>query len=151
MSDGVASDPLALVERAIERVVSRLIPADALAESGDMPADELLATALGDRLAQMIADEDEQLEPEAAPESLTHFQQLLDRNTTVAAALGACDCWGRHPDCPFCAGAGKPGWALPDERLFAAYVQPAVDALRPRRPAPRPETQTTNGQPTTGA
>ena len=135
MTTGVASDPLALVERVIEQAVSQLMPPEALAETGDGSADDALATALGNGLARMIAgDEFETSGPhdrEPAPEWVAHDHELLDRNRTVAAALGACDCWGSRPDCPICAGAGAPGWALPDERLFAAYVLPAVSALAP--------------------
>jgi hypothetical protein len=59
---------------------------------------------------------------------LDHYEELLDRNGVLAAALGACDCWGQHIDCPVCGGVGGPGWIRPDERLFASYVRPALRA-----------------------
>jgi hypothetical protein len=58
-------------------------------------------------------------------------QTLVERNTMLAAALGACECWGEDPGCPVCAGDGGAGWALPDPALYAAYVRPA---RRPRAP-----------------
>ena len=51
------------------------------------------------------------------------------RVTILAAALGACDCWGEELHCPFCEGYGVPGWVTPDRRLFAELVYPAVRAL----------------------
>ncbi len=34
---------------------------------------------------------------------------LRDRNSYVAASLGACACWGFDDTCPTCFGQGKPG------------------------------------------
>jgi hypothetical protein len=64
-------------------------------------------------------------------------QVLIDRNVLVAAAVGACDCWGDDLDCSFCAGAGGPAWITPDRRLFVEYVYPAVRALSVARAAAR--------------
>ncbi|WP_116948896.1 hypothetical protein [Jiangella endophytica] len=44
----------------------------------------------------------------------------------LAAALGACVCWGQDPGCPVCAGRGGSGWSDPDRELYAEYVAPAV-------------------------
>lgn len=44
----------------------------------------------------------------------------------LAAALGACECWGDDPACAVCGGAGSPAWLEPDEELFREYVLPAV-------------------------
>jgi hypothetical protein len=59
----------------------------------------------------------------------SYIEQLMDRNSSLAGALGACDCWGDVPDCPICGGAGRPGWATPHRELFAAYVDPALTAM----------------------
>jgi hypothetical protein len=64
----------------------------------------------------------------------------------LAAALGACECWGLRADCGLCLGRGSPGWTQPDPRLFDEFVRPAIEAAsRPpaaspgeRRPASRP-------------
>ncbi len=63
----------------------------------------------------------------AAPErSERPPQALLDRNLVLAAALGACDCWGEDDACPTCGGDGSAGWVPPDPELFDEYVAPAV-------------------------
>lgn len=53
-------------------------------------------------------------------------EALVDRNTMLAAAVGACDCWGYEPGCSMCGGAGSAGWTRPDAELFAEFVEPAV-------------------------
>ena len=63
-------------------------------------------------------------------------QALVDRNLLVAAALGACECWGNDLECPLCCGVGTPGWRPPDPQLYEDYVTPAV--------ARRPGTEGTN-------
>lgn len=128
---GMGSDPLVLAGRVFEQVVDRLAPEELRDGAGEMPADELVAAALGNRLAQMISSDDESPQTEGwdrEPGWRAHYRELLDRDGVVAAALGACQCWGEDRGCPICDGLGGPGWALPDEQLFAAYVQPAVDA-----------------------
>lgn len=47
----------------------------------------------------------------------------------LAAALGACDCWGLRGDCPTCRGKGSAGWIDPDVDLFHEYVSPAAARL----------------------
>jgi hypothetical protein len=56
----------------------------------------------------------------------TAEEGLADRNVLLAAAVGACDCWGQEPNCPICSGEGSAGWLQPDPRLYAEYVEPAV-------------------------
>jgi hypothetical protein len=90
---------------------------------------------LGDWLARMFGAEDS---PAAANGPAADgrgeeraSKELSDRNTVLAAALGACHrCWGTHADCRVCGGAGVPGWVLPDVDLYASYVHPAVRALK---------------------
>jgi hypothetical protein len=103
-----------------------------LAADHDTPPDELLATALGNRLATLMAPKPSSAStgwPAAGlDDKLDHYEELLARNGVLAAALGACDCWGQHVDCSVCGGIGGPGWIRPDERLFASYVRPALRA-----------------------
>jgi hypothetical protein len=54
---------------------------------------------------------------------------LIDINMLLAAALGACDCWGLRADCLACQGHGSAGWTAPDPGLFEEFVQPAVAKL----------------------
>lgn len=53
----------------------------------------------------------------------------VDTNMLLAAALGACECWGLRADCDVCAGEGGTGWILPDRELFEELVKPAVVRL----------------------
>lgn len=55
-------------------------------------------------------------------------QRLEDRSVVLAAALGACECWGEEPSCDDCRGSGSPGWLPPDPELFDELVRPADPA-----------------------
>lgn len=56
----------------------------------------------------------------------------VDTNMVLAAALGACRCWGLRADCQVCAGRGCTGWATPDRELFDELIQPAVARMHDR-------------------
>lgn len=83
-------------------------------------------SVLGD-LAQRIGTDPATAAPTVVPsfESDAH-DALVDRNTLLAAALGACECWGEQDGCPGCGGLGSAGWVPPDPDLYAQYVAPAV-------------------------
>ena len=61
-----------------------------------------------------------------------------DINILLAAALGACECWGLRADCDLCQGQGSAGWTEPDPELFDEFVGPAIARLsgRPGRRSP---------------
>lgn len=70
--------------------------------------------------------------------------ELMERrNALIAAALGACTCWGADPSCT-CGGRGGPGYVDPDTAAFEALIVPWIrsrpDLFRPvldgARPAP---------------
>lgn len=73
----------------------------------------------------------EQLVVVDSQESTAH-EALADRNLLLAAAVGACDCWGREPDCDVCGGEGSAGWAQPDPRLYAEYIEPTAQRMPTR-------------------
>jgi hypothetical protein len=50
-------------------------------------------------------------------------------NLLLAAALGACECWGLRADCDLCQGAGSAGWTDPVPELFDEFVGPALAKL----------------------
>jgi hypothetical protein len=54
------------------------------------------------------------------------YSELVRRNSQIATALGACDCWGERSNCSMCRGAGSPGWISPDSNLFDVYVRPIM-------------------------
>jgi hypothetical protein len=56
------------------------------------------------------------------------YESALERNAELAAACGACVCFGQ-PHCPDCGGEGKPGWQVPDASLFRQYVAPVLGRL----------------------
>lgn len=132
--DRTRLDPFTLVDRVLQQVLDQLAREGALAGYGNKPPEELLGIALGNWLTGMLtagrpatvagasADGDR-------PEQSTHDDELVERNSVLAAAVGACDCWGEQADCPFCDGEGSAGWVRPDKQLFARYVYPAVRAL----------------------
>jgi hypothetical protein len=126
-------NPLAIVERVFQQVVDQLARTEGVADTDGSPPDELIAVALGNRLARMIVDDQSSGSADwhgldRSQDDLA-FDELVDRNLALAAALGACDCWGQESGCPVCDGAGGPGWLPPDRQLFAAYVYPAMRAV----------------------
>jgi hypothetical protein len=56
-----------------------------------------------------------------------------DITVLLAAALGACECWGLQVDCDLCQGQGSAGWTEPDADLFEEFIRPAADRLPSRR------------------
>jgi hypothetical protein len=47
-------------------------------------------------------------------------------NMLLAAALGACECWGLQADCNLCWGQGSAGWTEPVPELFDEFIGPAI-------------------------
>src|SRR4051812_10372124 len=117
------TDPLSVVERTLEHALDQLADGHASERDVDMPAEELLGSALASRLSGVIGfDATPAPDDETGVDAREH-DRLVDRNLALARALGACECWGA-PRCQVCGGAGSPGWVMPDERLFSIYVQP---------------------------
>jgi len=75
--------------------------------------------------------------PVARPVTIVQMpaQDRNDRIILLAAALGACECWGDDPDCGICGGAGSSGWTDPDEELYREYVRPALHKAGMASPA----------------
>lgn len=57
---------------------------------------------------------------------LAHYAALLAHNVELAAAVGACTCWGKEIGCDLCHGCGAPGWEQPDQDLFLKLIAPAL-------------------------
>jgi hypothetical protein len=53
----------------------------------------------------------------------------VNTNIVLAAALGACECWGLRADCHVCRGEGSAGWTEPVPELFDEFVGPAIAKL----------------------
>lgn len=124
----VLADPGPRLDRLIRALVQRATP------NGAGPSDEtnaprtLIAESIG-RWIEEAADGASALPPEEGEVEHVENGHTEWRVTTLAAALGACDCWGEELHCPFCEGYGVPGWVTPDRRLFAEFVYPAVRAF----------------------
>lgn len=63
------------------------------------------------------------------PDEWSADETPLDTNALLAAALGACECWGLRAGCGICQGRGSAGWAQPDLELFDEFVRPAISRL----------------------
>ncbi|BCY09110.1 hypothetical protein [Actinoplanes sp. L3-i22] len=118
----ILANPVGITERVLDETYGRLAESNAFGDVTDLAPEEIVATALGSWLARKFVGD----QPEAGPSAAE--QVTADRDRMLAAALGACLCWGRDPGCPVCAGAGTPGWAVPHRELFDLFVDPAVNA-----------------------
>lgn len=129
------SDPAQFLQQVIEEAMAKSNAVADLPDSGP-DREALLAQALGERLAALFNPEDDEplggsaSDSELDPDLIAHYNALIDRNDALAAALGACECWGEDEDCEICRGEGRPGWTLPDRRLFLRFVKPALRAMR---------------------
>lgn len=74
-------------------------------------------------------------------------QEMRDRDVLLAAALGACECWGRDAGCPMCAGEGGPGWTAPHPQLYHEYVAPAAAAMAAATVRTHPAAEREEGDP----
>ena len=130
--EGLSFDPVAFVERVLMHVQDQLTDDDRFIGSYQ-PLDEWLAVTLGNQLAGLIAKKDLSIRDKrsgTARRNDARLKEVIARDALLAAALGACECWGQWEECPMCEGDGTSGWVLPDEQLYARYVQPAVGVIR---------------------
>jgi hypothetical protein len=63
------------------------------------------------------------------PEQPGADEALTSTHLLLAAALGACECWGLQADCDVCRGYGSAGWTEPVPELFYEFVGPAIAKL----------------------
>lgn len=160
VSSLLALDALSVADRVLGQVLDQLGRQAQTNGLGRLPPEELVARALVNWMTPLLATP----EPIAAaagalrPVALRTIDEpataghAADRNAEMAAALGACECWGEVDTCAVCAGDGAPGWLAPDRQLFVYYAQPAMRRLRadpppapPASPAARPHPRLING------
>jgi hypothetical protein len=60
------------------------------------------------------------------PERPSAYEAPGSTNMLLAAALGACECWGLQADCNLCWGRGSAGWTEPVPELFDEFIGPAI-------------------------
>jgi hypothetical protein len=63
------------------------------------------------------------------PEQPDADEAPVGTNLLLAAALGACECWGLRADCDLCQGQGSAGWTEPVPELFDEFIGPAIAKL----------------------
>ena len=140
-------DALTLVTKVIERAAEKsgqLVP---LSSAGGDEAQQvdLLVDTLASHLLELCGIGNSANGGPSAP-STSDLERIcadqIARNTALARALGACDCWGELPACQVCRGRGAPGWRTPEAASFGVFVRPVLRKLRSRRlqthGAPRP-------------
>lgn len=75
--------------------------------------------------------------PDRRKERALEFLTL--QNQALAAACGACTCWG-HPRCRICRGEGGSGWRDPDPEMFRRFIEPVLYRLGLVAPCEEPVT-----------
>jgi hypothetical protein len=132
---GLSLDTSAIVQRVLQTAVGQMMRDGAFAAAGGATPEDMIAGAVSNWLTRTVQSGDGSLSAHSIETTSRDLEvdDLVERASELAAALGACDCWGDDPDCPFCHGGGTPGWMPPDRRLFAVYVYPAIRTLRAGR------------------
>lgn len=126
----VSATELAEVQALIERVLpdpagfaGRLLQ-QAMSQWGDFAGPT--ATAF---YTAATAEEVTDSEIFITPEPPDADDPPVDINMLLAAALGACECWGLRAGCGLCHGQGSAGWVQPEPDLFEEFVRPALVML----------------------
>jgi hypothetical protein len=125
MSRTELEDVQALLERVLSepRTFAGRLVQQAITQYG--PFTEPTATAFYTAVAEDLTASETVIVPDEWPADETP----LDTNALLAAALGACECWGLREACHMCQGRGSAGWAQPDPELFEEFVRPAISRL----------------------
>ncbi|MBM2620813.1 hypothetical protein JIG36_35470 [Actinoplanes sp. LDG1-06] len=122
--DRVRPDPTGFAQRLLVQVMARF---------GDVPEpDPAIFFTENDEPDDRVAGPTITVPVEPTPYPDPEVEVEVDTNMLLAAALGACRCWGLQPGCAVCAGHGCTGWVRPDRELFDELIQPAVARMHDR-------------------
>lgn len=106
---------------------------DVAAQLGVTPSPQLqlIAQLLQQQRSRTTDDDERGYEERAERERTTRrqrkaFEHLREMNRQLAAACGACVCWGRFASCPRCGGLGAAGTADVDPAMFRKHIEPAL-------------------------
>jgi hypothetical protein len=127
------TDVLALISKVIDRAVEKsghVLPSSLpTAEPGQ--GTDVLVDTLASHLLGFLG-----LGGAAGP-AARELEQLcaeqMARNSGLARAVGACECWGELATCPACHGRGASGWRPPDRASFDVFVRPVLRKMKQRR------------------
>jgi hypothetical protein len=125
----VLPDPTGFVERLLVQAMARWGQA---AQHGESPFKSRESTVNPGASAFYTATRPDDFiasEIVITPEGPAAEDDLADTNVVLAAALGACECWGLRADCQVCSGLGSAGWTEPVPELFDEFVGPAIAKL----------------------
>ena len=101
-------------QQIVQDAVLQATGADATAyEAEDGTSDDRLAHWIGTQAVQLLTDGGGQGVVaemnnliDYVNTGMSHYGALAERNSELAAALGACTCWGEREDCEACGGVG---------------------------------------------
>jgi hypothetical protein len=127
----VLADPSGFARRILGQLMGQF------GQSADPAASAFSSSA---RAFYTVASEDDLTTSDITPEPQSNDEESGDTKDRLAAALGACECWGLQADCAQCRGEGSSGWTEPVPELFDEFVRPAITRLpsaRPGNPAQR--------------
>jgi hypothetical protein len=119
----VRPDPTGFAQRLLVQVMTRF---------GDMPEPDPTIFYAADDEPAITVPAEPMFYPDSDSDSGPGPGIEVDTNLLLAAALGACRCWGLRADCEVCVGRGCTGWVRPDRELFDELVQPAVARMHDR-------------------
>jgi hypothetical protein len=111
-------DPRGFAQRVLLQFMARV--GESGAGTSSPVANAFYAAAGGESAASKIV---------ITPEEPDRFEEPDGINILLAAALGACECWGVRADCDLCHGLGSAGWTEPVPELFDEFVGPAIARL----------------------
>ncbi|MGP3945498.1 MULTISPECIES: hypothetical protein [Streptomyces] len=132
----VLRDQGPLIDQLLAHLAEYFAP-DGAAPASLTSANDLVATIARNWSTPAASGAAEPIAEVAEQRRSCSHDSVVDRNLLLAAAVGACDCWGDDPDCPICGGEGTSAWMAPDRHLFAEYIYPAVRSLSVARASAR--------------
>jgi len=128
--DRVLPDPSGFAQRLLLQLMAQFgdSAAPGAGAAGSAASAFYTAATHEDIAANNIVITPEQPDPDEVP---------TGTNVLLAAALGACECWGLRVGCDLCHGQGSAGWTEPVPELFDEFIGPAIAKL-PDPPAGHP-------------
>ena len=134
----IMADPANFLDQILSPVAHELGIDPSHLDGGEYSPEDLIAAAVGNRLAQFLGPQGPvPMNGEDLLDLSTRHDQLQARNSVLAAALGACDCWGEDPGCGICHGVGRPGSAPPISACSPSTSVPRLEPSGPRTPTAR--------------